>query len=167
MALTKNYTIDKKQGFTLVELVIVIIVLGILTAVALPKLLGKSAFEDYTVKDQLIARLRLVQLQNMNADPGLSATNNACYWVVTKPACFYSEHTVRSAGLCATPSASVNCNDDGYNQYNIVTFSEKMLTTSFYHFDQQGRLTTGNNTVTLLGDNNLSITIESEGYIHE
>ena len=103
MVLIKNHEAFKKQGFTLVELVIVIIVLGILTAVALPKLLGKSAFEDYTVKDQLIARLRLVQLQNMNADPALSATNNACYWVVTKSACFYSEHTARSAGLCATP----------------------------------------------------------------
>ena len=167
MVLIKNHEAFKKQGFTLVELVIVIIVLGILTAVALPKLLGKSAFEDYTVKDQLIARLRLVQLQNMNADPALSATNNACYWVVTKSACFYSEHTARSAGLCAIPSASVSCNDDGYNQYNIVTFSETMLAASFYHFDQQGRLTTGNNTIPLSGENNLSITIESEGYIHE
>ncbi len=89
-----------KQGFTLIELVIVIIVLGVLASVALPKFIGRASFEDYTVRDQLISRLYLVQLQGMNADPATGATDNACYWLVVKTECFYHEHSSKTGSSC-------------------------------------------------------------------
>ena len=55
-----------RKGFTLVELVIVILLLGILAAFAVPKWLGKGGFEIHTLRDELVARLRLVQTMNMN-----------------------------------------------------------------------------------------------------
>ncbi|MDA7746399.1 prepilin-type N-terminal cleavage/methylation domain-containing protein [Psychromonas sp.] len=161
MAFRQNQSRYIQQGFTLIELVIVIIVLAVLTVVALPKLTSKSAYEDYAVKDQLIARLRLVQLQNMNADPA------SCYWVVAKSACFYNEHTIKSNGVCAVPSASVSCDSTVYSQYNVVSFSNGILIPDNYRFDNQGRLETGNSSILFNGENNLSIKIESEGYIHE
>lgn len=156
-----------KAGFTLVELVIVLIVLGVLAVTAIPKLTGRSAFEDYAVRDQLIARLRLVQLQGMNADPAADATENGCYWLVVKNSCFYHEHTSRNSGNCTSPSAANVCSDDSYNQYNRVAYSDGMLSPANYRFDLQGKLIAGASPIRINGDNSLSVTIESEGYIHE
>ncbi|TEW56679.1 prepilin-type N-terminal cleavage/methylation domain-containing protein [Psychromonas sp. RZ22] len=167
MAFRKKQLIHQTLGFTLIELVIVVIVLAVLAAAVLPKLTSQSTFEDYTVKDQLISRLRLTQLQNMNADPAVNAVNNACYWLVAKSACFYSEHTAKNNGVCSIPSANISCDDDSYSQYNIINFSDGILMPANYHFDLQGRLTTGNSPISLTGENNLMINIESEGYIHE
>lgn len=52
-------------GFTLIELIIVIILLGILSATALPRFMGKAGVEEVTVQDQFIALLRLNQTQAM------------------------------------------------------------------------------------------------------
>ncbi|WP_354624158.1 type II secretion system protein [Psychromonas sp. MME2] len=164
-----NKSITSAKGFTLIELVIVIIVLGLLAATAVPRFIGKSSFEDYTVQDQLIARLRLVQLQNMNADPSPNATRNACYWVVVTADCFYNTHTARENGLCKTPpSANSNtCNSDSYDDRHIVTYSNGMLSADNYTFGQHGKPIAGPSFIPLNGDNHRSISIESEGYIHE
>jgi len=155
------------QGFTLVELVIVIIVLGVLSSVAIPKFVNRSGFEDYAVRDQLIARLRLVQLQSMNADPSDGATENACYWLVVKEDCFYNEHTLKSAANCLPPSATNVCNDDSFNQYGVVSVPVGMLTEDNYNFDIEGKLLSSNTPINIVGDNGLSIIIEDEGFIHE
>tara|TARA_R110001583_G_scaffold10698_2_gene49041 strand:+ start:7604 stop:8098 length:495 start_codon:yes stop_codon:yes gene_type:complete len=155
------------QGFTLIELVVVIIVLGVLAVVAVPKFVNRSGFEDYTVRDQMIARLRLVQLQGMNADPSDGATSNTCYWLVVKSTCFYNEHTSKSGGSCNAPSTSGVCSDDSYNDFSPVDFPSGMLNTANYRFDLQGRPVSGITSIAINGDNNLSITIESEGFIHE
>ena len=157
----------KIAGFTLIELVVVLIVLGVLAVTAVPRLTSRSAFEDYAVRDQLLARLRLVQLQGMNADPEADATENACYWLVVKNSCFYHEHTAKTAGSCNAPSAANVCNNDSYNQYNSIPFTEGMLTPVNYRFDLQGRLVAGASPITINGDNSLTVTIEAEGYIHE
>ena len=155
------------RGFTLIELVIVIIVLGVLATVAIPKFVNRSGFEDYSVRDQLIARLRLVQLQGMNADPSNNMSKNACYWLVVKNSCFYNEHTTRTGSTCNSPSATGVCNDDSYNDYSRVKFPQDMLNSANYRFDLQGKLVAGNSPIAVNGDNGLSVTIETEGFIHE
>ncbi|PKF61986.1 hypothetical protein CW745_08350 [Psychromonas sp. psych-6C06] len=155
------------QGFTLIELVIVIIVLGVLAAVAIPKFVNRSGFEDYTVRDQLIARLRLVQLQGMNAEPTDDSSDNACYWLVVKSNCFYNEHTARTGGSCLNPSQSGVCNSESYNDSAPVKYPTGMLVTANYRFDLDGKLAQGSSPIQINGDNGLSVTIEAQGFIHE
>ncbi|MDF3124920.1 prepilin-type N-terminal cleavage/methylation domain-containing protein [Rheinheimera sp. 1928-s] len=52
-------------GFTLIELIIVVILLGIISATALPRFLGKGGVEESTTQDQMISILRRMQTQAM------------------------------------------------------------------------------------------------------
>jgi MSHA pilin protein MshC len=49
------------QGFTMVELVIVIVLLGILSVTVLPRLTGSSEFRTVQLRDEVAAALRFAQ----------------------------------------------------------------------------------------------------------
>lgn len=174
---------SKTAGFTLVELVIVIILIGALAAFALPKLLSSSSFEDYTVRDQLVSRLRMTQLQNMNADPSDNVSANACYWTVVQTSaaggCFYSVETARTANggkNCALPSASISCDANApehlNDPYALVDFSTKVSITSgaylfnYHGIEQVGCAGTFPCDISISSGNNLTIRIEDQGYIY-
>jgi len=51
----------KQRGFTLVEMVVVIVILGILAAVAVPRIIGRGAFDELGFADQVRASIRYAQ----------------------------------------------------------------------------------------------------------
>lgn len=57
--------LQAQQGFTLVELVTVVIVLGILALSAAPKFVGSSGFTEYALQKRILASLRNIQQKSM------------------------------------------------------------------------------------------------------
>jgi MSHA pilin protein MshC len=53
--------ITQQKGFTLVELVVIIVVLGTLSAVAIPKFFDQQDYKERLFKDDLVSALRYAQ----------------------------------------------------------------------------------------------------------
>ena len=156
------------KGFTLIEPVIVILLLGILAAFAVPKWLGKGGFETHTLRDELVTRLRLVQTINMH-----EPANRCTQLVVASPrfahrtyaACPASDDlssgwtdNLRTRGRLVTPSAGMSIFLNNSNNFVL-------------RFDQMGRplgsCATGGTLLVSDGRETSRIKIESEGFIHE
>jgi MSHA pilin protein MshC len=62
---SKGFSMKHSQGFTLVELVTVLIIIGILATYALVKFDGTQGYEAYNYQARLISALRLTQQRAM------------------------------------------------------------------------------------------------------
>ena len=56
---------QRLRGFTLIELIITLVILGILSVTAAPKFLGSSTEDAYSYRDRTLTALRTVQLRAM------------------------------------------------------------------------------------------------------
>jgi MSHA pilin protein MshC len=159
-----------QAGFTLVELVTVIIIIGILAVNVLPKFSGSSSFEAYSYRVQLISALRLTQQRAMQQTN--SATNYCHQIVFDDEKSRYGVPDRTDCDVIAFPSSwQPDASGLVVEDKHQVSFSISGITNpSRVRFDSMGRPLedcTGGCVINVIGnDETVMIEIESEGYIH-
>ncbi|MBL0709634.1 MAG: type II secretion system protein [Colwellia sp.] len=167
-----------QQGFTLVELITVIILIGILAVAVLPKFDGSASYEAHTHRAQLISALRLTQQRAMQQ------TNNNdgyCHQLIFENNANVSRYGIPDRTDCSKTTFPSNWqpDDTGFevdSKYNVTFAINGQSNPSAITFDSMGR-PIPNNTITnncaggciinvISGVETLQIQIELEGYIH-
>jgi MSHA pilin protein MshC len=169
------------RGFTLIELITVIILLGILAVAVLPKFDGTASYEAHTHRAQLISALRLTQqraMQQTDTDDGY------CHQLVFDNDSLVSRYGVPDRVDCTVTTFSGQVPEwepdaTGFEvekKYQVSFGIQGQTNPSAVTFDNMGRpvsnATIANNCVggciiTVQSSvETLRIQIESEGYIH-
>ena len=138
-----------RKGFTLVELIVVLVIIGVLAVSLVPRFFSAAGTSEYLYQDQLLNLLRHAQIQSMQC----------------------TDCTVPVVNLTAKSALidSATCNNT--ETANAVCIASRD-TVSFapagtIRFDSLGRPTCSNScTLQVQGETALNICIESEGYIH-
>ncbi|WP_161492496.1 prepilin-type N-terminal cleavage/methylation domain-containing protein [Oceanisphaera profunda] len=160
------------RGFTLIELVLVLLLIGIMGAVAVPRLFSNADTGNITTRDALVSRLRLVQTMNMN-EPQTQRTRLA-----VDSTGFAHITDVISADTDAVGSADLSDSNLGWRRMYNADAAIKLNTHSTFSifFDRLGRprLYTSDGPsdsckdgCNLLIGNKYKLRIEKEGYIHD
>lgn len=168
-------------GFTLVELVIVIILISALSVTVFSRFSGTSGFAEYIYQARLISALRNMQTRAMHDN-----RNNYCFKVIfdtsTTPAFGSPTLTYAPIGnIDDTCGNMIDFNNPDYMTTNATEMSKENVSLSttpttlpFIDFDDLGRPIDGDKNptcsdtckITLSGESTVSVCIESEGYIH-
>jgi len=162
---SKLLLVNKNIGFTVIELIIVIMIISIMAATVVPKILSSKGFEEYAYRDELIIKLRAIQLRTMQqTDSGK---------------CLLIQVASSSIGLLATTPNAATC-EVGYSgesttvyisdSHNInFTVSETLSSFSFSSLGKPigcAAITPCEIMLTVVGESALSIKINKEGYIY-
>jgi MSHA pilin protein MshC len=154
----------RNKGFTIIELILVIILMGILAVTVAPKMFNSEGFQEYAYQAEVITTLRNIQLKAMQqTDDGI------CHEVTI------TSKLLDITSICNNPTKAQTDQEkewryvphvqieDGHN----VLFQVSGVTTNF-SFDSLGR-PVGCSTpcqIILQGTDNVIVQIESEGFIH-
>jgi MSHA pilin protein MshC len=180
----------KNLGFTLIELIVVIILISIMSVTVLPKFFTSNGFEEFTYRDELITKLRAIQLRSMQ-----QTNDTTCHQIhmQTNPFIIGLQDTVPDINavercrtsnldrpdLCYTSDNKTICYAGETTRVEIdskhsVSFTLSQDLTSF-SFSSLGRPEApgcgDENTLcelilTVEGESTLRIEINREGYIH-
>jgi len=164
-------------GFTLIELITVIILISILAVAVLPKFDGTASYEAHTHRAQLISALRLTQQRAMQQT---DSTDGYCHQLIFDSDSDVSRYGVPDRVDCTNTSfADWEPDSTGFeveSRYQVSFAIDGKTNPSAVTFDSMGRpiinATIGNDCSggciinVQSGVETLQIQIESEGYVH-
>lgn len=165
--------IKQAQGFTLLELVVTIIIIGILSVTILPRFFTSSGFEEYSYRADIIAKLRNIQLRSMQQLTQAQG-GSECLTVIMN-----SKHIgVPDTNPCTASASFSNDYADSElkttevkidDKHSVILSSTPANLGSGFGFNNLGQ-PTGNCssgcTIRIVGAEPLTVIIEPEGFIH-
>jgi MSHA pilin protein MshC len=151
------------KGFTLVELVTVMILIGILAVSALPRFIGSSSYSAYTLRNEFLGELRLVQQLALN-------NTDRCYRISVTPTQYQLSHfTAHTAPTCAGTVSRVDAAKLLTGGARLVLLNNDNDSFNI-DFDVNGRpqlnCAANNDCIQTVADDTLLIGISSEGYVY-
>ncbi|MFT2092268.1 prepilin-type N-terminal cleavage/methylation domain-containing protein [Paraglaciecola sp. 2405UD69-4] len=171
---------SSNQGFTLIELIIVILIVSVLAISVFVRFNGNTGFAEYTYQARLISSLRNLQNRAL-----FDTRENYCFQInfdLALPAFGPPTLNYTNGNGSDTCETSIDFNNPDYltttalemseNDISLTTVGDNNTSFSLLRFDSYGRpfsdSTTCLNTckITLTGEATISVCIESEGYIH-
>lgn len=167
-----------RLGFTLVELIVVIILIGIVSSYAASRYVGVGSFSTYAAQEQIISVIRQIQLTRMQAN--ISNIYGFCTTTELdqqdlKALCLRSQLTIQSvtAKAPACVGSSSGCSVSGDTRSDSVRSDELTYTTvpnvDLIQFDLLGNPTgAASNGVTIdiaANGQSTSVCINRIGYV--
>ncbi len=154
-----SYMFDKsslsrvsQSGFTLIELVLVIIMIGILATTVIPKMFTSSGFDEVGYQSELITKLRSIQLRYMH-------NSTECTISLSD-----SKIELLVGDSCVSDAASIYDTTKIVIESNTLSFSR---TTDSLSFDTMGRPSGGLFEISIVGgEQSRTVVINEEGYIY-
>ena len=165
---TTFFISNKKRGFTLVELVLTIVLLGIFAAVGLPKFFDQSVFDERYFHDDLLSAARYAQRL---------ATGSGCAVRLSVSGSGFSLDQDANCSL-SSPSYSVSVNrpldSEPFSNTDVPSSITTFISSkAIYHYLPEGRVvdssgvSVGNATVFLSGTSSRIIYIVgATGYVY-
>jgi len=153
----QNSITSNQQGFTVVELVVVILIMGIIAINVGSRFYSSNSFSDRKVADELIEAIRYAQHIAMSRVGG---TGNTIRVITTS-----NSYTVdQFDGANSTPVPNPNKSGD----YSVTIPDNSSLSATTISFNGLGQPTPNTNTdITVGSPTAFTITVEGEtGYAH-
>ncbi len=175
------------QGFTLVELIMTVVILGIIAVYAAPRLLDRPDISASVYADRAISILRNMQMRAMQD----TRTDGYCFQVnfdttnheLGTPRLEYFDDGVGTHVPADTCSTVIDTSDPEELFYipasdltkdgiSLTAINSRSADITYIKFNSQGlpEPSTGSCdstcTIVFTGETNASICIESEGYVH-
>jgi MSHA pilin protein MshC len=181
-ATKQNVTITHQlRGFTLVELVIVVVVLGILAVAVAPRFTSTDTYAEFALQQRLQTALRTLQIQSMyDTRPGFCYQLNFSGGSAAGFGPSTNNYRAGNAALSCTSNIDYSLprylrSDQDELSSNGITLSaiDSGLPASFVAFDNLGRAFTSAGScadgceIAFTGESTAKLCISAEGFVHE
>jgi MSHA pilin protein MshC len=137
--------INQQTGFTLIEMVTVIVILGLLAVVMIPRFLAPSNFDSRATSDTLISALRQAQQLAMTKAPAANVALTA-------------DNTNKRIRISYTEGGAQNIDVSIPNNITITTTTISFL--------KSGRANIGGQISIAITPNARTVCVEPTGYAH-
>ena len=142
--------IKKQRGFTLVELITIMVIVGILSVAVLPRFFDANTFQSRGFNDQIISSLRYAQ------KVAIAQHRFVCVTIAANTISLAQGAT----NACGTPLPNLS----GAGNYSVAAPTGVTVGAATFNFNALGRPSAAQS-ITVSG--NAAITVEAEtGYVH-